>query len=70
MIALKNQLTMQTLKDRLIGLLSSPTQTKFKKIEDYDNDNLSYPLLRQYQGEKIMINEKQLDYYAIFKTLC
>lgn len=42
MIALRDQLTMQTLKDRLIGLLSSPTQTKFKKIDDYDNDNLAW----------------------------
>lgn len=42
MIALRGQVTMQTLKDRLIGLLSRPTQTKFEKIEDYDNDNLSW----------------------------
>lgn len=33
---------MQTLKDRLVGLLSSPIQTKFEKIDDYDNDNLSW----------------------------
>ena len=33
---------MKTLKVRLIELLSSPTQTKFEKIEDYDNDNLSW----------------------------
>ena len=33
---------MKTLKDRLIELLSSPTETKFEKIEDYDNDNLPW----------------------------
>lgn len=33
---------MKTLKDRLIELLSSPTETKFEKIEDYDNDDLSW----------------------------
>ena len=33
---------MQTLNVRLIELLSSPTQTKFEKIDDYDNDNLSW----------------------------
>lgn len=33
---------MKTLKDRLIELLSSPTQTKFEKIDDYDNDNLAW----------------------------
>lgn len=33
---------MKTLKDRLIELLSSPTQTKFEKIDDYDNDDLPW----------------------------
>ena len=33
---------MKTLKDRLIELLSSPTETKFEKIEDYDNDDLPW----------------------------
>ena len=33
---------MQTLNVRLIELLSSPTQTKFEKIDDYDNDNLAW----------------------------
>ena len=59
---------METLKDRLIGLLSSPTQTKFEKIEDYDNDNL--PWFKHVASETMFyidaknLNEILLPYIA------
>ena len=68
MIALRGQLTMQTLKDRLVGLLSSPTETKFEKIEDYDNDNL--PWFKHVASETMFyidaknLNEILLPYIA------